>query len=887
VTTQETSPPLSEMEESKLMHMVESSTNESGDAIKTSQFEAVANEDQTMHELKALMERPTLIETGTINGSDTNMDFQYNRAVWSSMSPNNVPGLITVLTFPDNIINNNPVVADKIKQFSYFKGDIKVDIKINKGPQVSGCLLVAYLPVVENLGLDFTNLTVQAITSYPYQILDYSTDTSLTMKVPYINQYDYVNFQQGNVLDNGGIFNGPTVYGAVLIFNLQTPLDGTADAKVSYSAFASFENMELSLPVATNTSTQGPNIYAQSGIYRRIPAHDVMTGNMDGEEISLSYTTQPLDNSKVKYEQGETTLKHILGRENIIGKINYSKDRNAGVNSYLGKVRCFPKRPEQFNQNGSWTVQRAPMQMGTFDYTCNLFERYTGTVEIGIRLLKTKFHYGRIAVVFDPFDRLAEESAGSQVLGSILSTNYSMIIDLNAEDGTEGSSSYYRIQVPYMNNVGYSAIASDVNKVGRTGVLYSPANAAVDYRRREVYNPHLRFYALTDLGFLAAASDVVPILLSIRAGPDFQLSIPTVKVANAEPSVAVSGKPYCQSGNLVLIPQQKDTSKVNNDTCNGEEITDLCTLAHRFTAPFLPTAKTPAYIGLAEEGTQSGIVSSAPGGITLSLHQNTPLGYPLSNVEAISNLFRYTYGGRSYKAMADERGSTIMARLLHAPMSIGDIGGSSSSFLAVAGVDSEEADGFYAVAPVTGVSRALNGQYVVESDINNFIEVSRPFYSNRKLISTRKPQKPGENAGSLSGIIAADEVLTQIVSFSPSKEKTISFNNAITRIRLGPHVFKGASFTAQEAGSQTVDLETRLMPYRDVRDPNQGTDDWKKGMKSTCAFRPAEVTYGYDASTAGTYDFKCAEINTSQVLEALCPGAGFTFLQAPPCVVFL
>merc|ERR1712096_596923 len=219
----------------------------------------------------------------------------------------------------------------------------------------------------------------------------------------------------------------------------------------------------------------------------------------------------------------------------------------------------------------------------------------------------TKFHYGRIAVVFDPFDRLAEEGASSQILGSILSTNYSMVIDLNAEDGMEGSSNYYRIRVPYMNNVGYSAIASDVNKVGRTGILYSPGNAGVDYRRREVYNPYLRFYALTDLGFLSAAADVVPILLSIRAGDDFELSIPSVKVANTEPSAAVSSKPYCQSGKLVLIPQQKDTSKINNDTCNGEKITDLCTLANRFTAPYLPTARTSAHLGLNDDREQADV----------------------------------------------------------------------------------------------------------------------------------------------------------------------------------------------------------------------------------------------------------------------------------------
>jgi len=873
MTTQETSTPQTEMEESKVLHMVESPSNENGDAIAASQFEAVANEDNTMHELKALMERPTLIQSGTISTANTDMDFQYTKAVWSSMTTGNVPGLVTALTFPNNIITNNPVVADKIKQFSYFKADIKVEIKVNKGPQVSGCLLVAYLPVVENLSLDFTNLTVQAITSYPYQILDYSTDTSLTMKVPYINQYDYHNFQQGQIKNSGATFNEATVFGAVLIFNLQTPIDGTSDAKVSYSAFASFENMELSLPVATNTNIQGPAIKAQSGIYRRIPAHDVMRGDITQEETSLAYSTIPLDNSKVKYEEGETTLKHILGRENIIGKLTYRADKNANVNAYIGKVRCFPKRPEQYDENGNWTYQRAPMQMGTFDYTCNLFARYTGSVEISIRLLMTKFHFGRIAVVFDPFDRLAENVANQQQLGSILSTNYSMIIDLNAEDGQEGSSNYYRIKVPYMNNVGFSAIASDVDEVGRTGVLYSPNNVSSDFRRRENYNPYLRFYALTDLGFLSAAADQVPILVSIRAGDDFELSVPTVRVANTAPAAAVASKPYAQSGKLVLIPSEKKAGAINSATCNGEKITDLCQLANRYTAPYLPTATTPAYLCL-NSNKVALQRSAAPGGVTLSLHRNTPDGYQMSNVEAVSNIFRYTYGGRSYKAMADEQNSIIMARLIHAPVSIGDIGRCESSYVDVEGITKEQnfpgAQGFYAVAPATGMSTALSGQLVVDSGINNFIEISRPFYSNRKLISTRKPQKPNSNAGALSDIIAADEVLTQVVSFSTSTDETLEVNDQTVRMRVGPHINKGSE---------------RVMPYEDVRESSYDTDSWKNGMQSTSKFQPTEVTYGFRAEREERFTF--AKINTSQVLEALSPGAGFTFLQAPPCVVFL
>jgi len=927
---------MSQEKETKLLTHVESPDNASGDDIQSSQFTSSVSEDMTIHELKNLMERPTLIRTAEILPNKSSCVFNYNLNDYFSYKENitSLPGLIDYINYPQDIVTKNPVVAAKIAQFTYFKADMKLEIKINKSPEILGCLMAVYFPTVENLQVDVSNLTLQGLTSYPYQILDFSTDTSLTMTVPYINQFDYFNFEQGR-----GSSNAAANFGTIALFNLQAPVAGTSNPKVSYSLFGSFENMELKLPVLSEGSGfRSSQFMAQSGIIERIPGSDIMSDDHKESKLSLNYNTIQIDNSKSLYNTNETSLKHVLARENIIGKLLYTAGQNSNTNSYIGKVRCFPKRPPKkslLNGSASGTdvgnfasLLPKPIQMGTFDYVSNLFGRYTGTVEIGIRLLKTKFHYGRIAIVFDPFDTCGQE------LGSLLSTNYSMIIDLNAEDGMEGSSNYYRIPVPYMNNAGHSSIGNDFGITSDTLIKTAMVNENYGINSqvagmREVYNPHLKFFALTELGYLETAASFVPILVSIRAGEDYELSIPTVNVAKADPAYVADDKFYCQSGLLELVPETMNKSKSNLTTSVGEQITDLMQLAKRYTPINVEVYKKPAFFEFDNcnfdnptltAGTERGPKylqrRVVPGGVSLSLSRNTIDGHRLSNVEAVGLLYQYLYGGRNYKCTAAERGSSMLARLIHAPLFSGDIksyvGASSepnrldnleefttgpmisdprmSPDRTNSGLDYIKG---YAISPVTGVARALNGQMVVNTSINNYLEISRNFYSNRKLVSTDMV------AGRKEAF--SDEIITQIVSFSPTRDRTLEFSQEAMYANIGPHVKR----TSNTYGAN----DWRKVDYRDP----SNTDSWgrltyapddPRGCRSRVIMSPPEfetddAMYFIGNSTRWKYgnggpseeettaSLTVAAINNSSVLEAMPSSGGYTFLRGPPCVVFL
>merc|ERR1711916_288041 len=154
--------------------------------------------------------------------------------------------------------------------------------------------------------------------------------------------------------------------------------------------------------------------------------------------------------------------------------------------------------------------------------------------------------------------------------------------------------------------------------------------------------------------------------------------------------------------------------------CNGEDITSLAQLANRFTPPTVPSTKIPGHIVLSGGNSVAGRRQAQPGGVTLSLHSNTLKGFKQSNYEAIANVFRFAYGGRRYKMMATSD-AFMASRLLHVPNYTGPFWKGKQTPFGVLN------------------STPISGEMVVENSINNFLEVERPFYSNRKLISTRQP----------------------------------------------------------------------------------------------------------------------------------------------------
>merc|ERR1711871_980850 len=143
--------------------------------------------------------------------------------------------------------------------------------------------------------------------------------------------------------------------------------------------------------------------------------------------------------------------------------------------------------------------------------------------------------------------------------------------------------------------------------------------------------------------------------------------------------------------------------------------------------------------------------------------------------------------------------------------------------------------------------------------INNFLEVERPFYSNRKLISTRQPFRSTTSAE----VPCSDDVFTQFIAIS--KDPTDFFTIAATSpdanyIRVGPCAIRSTNQTPIKPAFDNASFETDV------------------------SF--TERDFLIDEDYPGSDTLQVSTIVTGEVYEALGTGAGLTFLQAPPCVIF-
>merc|ERR1712000_294215 len=181
-------------------------------------------------------------------------------------------------------------------------------------------------------------------------------------------------------------------------------------------------------------------------------------------------------------------------------------------------------------------------------------------------------------------------------------------------------------------------------------------------------------------------------------------------------------------------------------------------------------------------------------------------------------------------------------------------------------------DGRYAIAPAATATVPLSGEMVVENEINNFMEVERPFYSNRKLISTRQPFSRTTD----TFLPCSDDVFTQFVAISKDTENIQAINvtdpNA-THIRVGPCLI-------------TDEISRPIIPSTSVVSSTLTSE-----QKASFIFEHPDVCFKerdfiVNDAYPGTDQLKVTKIVTGDVLEALGTGAGLTFLQAPPCVIF-
>jgi hypothetical protein len=339
-------------------------------------------------------------------------------------------------------------------------------------------------------------------------------------------------------------------------------------------------------------------------IVARVPGYNMVNseGCDTNQSLGLTHDQGILPHGALFENVDEMALSYVLGRQNCVSSGTWSADDNSG--DLISAIRIRPKL----------ISDSTPTQLGTFDYTCNLFQKWRGGINLSLTLVKTKFHAGRLALVYCP------DGPPPNNLGTLLSTNYNIIVDLNEISTDDGTNAQISMNVPYILNRPY--LDNNITS-----------------------NPAIGVYVLNPLKQPSGCADSIDLLLWKCAGEDFEVSIPggqfqiapwdnltsryTHNEVNSLNLEAQAGFNEIQNNVYQIMPGQTTKGRLEQAVCAiGEKVDSLRSLTKRF-----------GKIAMKE-----------------SLITSYPSSDPavLSPREAVLMLYRFFYGGVRYKFPVNE-----------------------------------------------------------------------------------------------------------------------------------------------------------------------------------------------------------------------------------------
>lgn len=188
-------------------------------------------------------------------------------------------------------------------------------------------------------------------------------------------------------------------------------------------------------------------------------------------------------------------------------------------------------------------------------YFSSLFALYRGSIKMTIKIVKTEFHTGRLAVCFQPFER----SSGFSVPMTLANSAYSHREIVDIRYGNE-----FTLEFPYMSTSAYRSTAGDDAAYGIVSIfvlntLESPPNVPAD----------------------------VPMLFEFSAGKDFELAEPCdMSGTPTQIYTPQSGKNVCEIVSEQIGNAHTTETLAPARLCIGEKITSIRQLLKRYSPLF-------------------------------------------------------------------------------------------------------------------------------------------------------------------------------------------------------------------------------------------------------------------------------------------------------------
>lgn len=614
--------------------------------------------------IQSFLEKPKLVASGSLSTTDL---FTTNK--WSAYVPN------------DLLSGAGDIWQNKLEGTFGFRGTLHLTLQINGNRFQQGRYILAFCPTGGIAGpnnlltfIQAHTCTLTEVTQLPHVEVDVNCDSEGSLEIPLINAQGWVPITKvGNTYGCGG-FAFVTAYSPLV-----APAGSTTAAYSIFAHFTNVEVTLPSVPQMARGGTKtrvvrrprpadseqgdklGPieaisgGVSTIAGALTGVPLLGSVVGQVKWIADIIRHSASAHGWSRPRNEGPAMFItKQVMHRAtNVDAQDNSTKlayfDRNeladmpdfagggidemniqyiCGISAYFESftwntgqsaaaiIYSHNLNPASFMNQKSIASQTIT-HMVPVAYVSQFFSLWRGSLKLTFKFVKTEFHSGRLAVVFQPLPYPVATTVPTLAQSQY---NHRNIIDLRL--GSE-----FTIEFPY---VGFSQYKDVPN--------YSGGDYSIGTVLMFVLNP---------LVAPANVSSTITCLVEASAGEDIEFAQPRnptgYPVAQATPQI---GRSDCEVVSEVSGGARTNSSVVTSGTCIGERILSLRSLLKRFSA-VSPTTPFNAQ-------TANRVLNVAPFTIPISQIDSTPALKRALNINPdlfsfVAPLYAFYRGGMRMK----------------------------------------------------------------------------------------------------------------------------------------------------------------------------------------------------------------------------------------------
>lgn len=527
-------------------------------------YPAVSHTDMKDHSVISFLRRPQLLSSFRWQSSALRSQ---NLFVPTGTGQNG-------LMIPSGLIRR-PMLRNKLDGFTSFKATAVIRLQLNAQKFQCGRLLMAAAPMPQALGhrKDFAFYHVAQAQNLNHVQMDIAKDTEVTLRVPFISPYSCYD-----------LISGKQNWGEIRIL-VYSPLSSVGSTCLQCVVYGHFEDIELGAP------TSGEMAEAQSGKFPRSSRLAEATGKFTGAAATLGseLLRTTLDGVTPLVKAGASAMgwsKPILAKPSqvVLNRPTEGFAHMDGVDHSLvlamtagNAVDAIPNLVGTgIDETDFHRLKRIPQMISVFQYSdnivvpdgnlptcpgpngipvnqllwqcavspsCNIpacnrirvpegdgvvnpynlvwkqpttlnyitapFLQWTGSLVYTFKFVKTDYHSGRVEISFHPF----VNNLDPRTVADRMDYVYRTVVDLR--DNSEVS-----VTVPYISPQVWKRVSTFLDPVNPD----PPAPG----RQLDVITGMLAVRAITPLICAnAIISPTIEVLVEMRAGDDFEVSIPT------------------------------------------------------------------------------------------------------------------------------------------------------------------------------------------------------------------------------------------------------------------------------------------------------------------------------------------------------------------------